>query len=80
MEPEGISGTSVNFYQTTPRNNPEDSHFHYAVFLEQVYRPLTTFSIPAKMPRLVLHSLSVTMGHIVPIYNAYNLAPCLQMS
>jgi hypothetical protein len=23
------SETSVNFYQTTRRNNPEDSHFHF---------------------------------------------------
>jgi hypothetical protein len=28
MEAAGISETSVNFYQTTRRNNPEDSHLH----------------------------------------------------
>jgi hypothetical protein len=28
MEEASISETSVNFYQTTPRNNPEDSHLH----------------------------------------------------
>jgi hypothetical protein len=28
MEAECTSETSVNFYQTTRRNNPEDSHLH----------------------------------------------------
>jgi hypothetical protein len=28
METTSISETSVNFYQTTRRNNPEDSHLH----------------------------------------------------
>jgi hypothetical protein len=28
MEAAGTSETSVNFYQTTRRNNPEDSHLH----------------------------------------------------
>jgi hypothetical protein len=28
METASIAETSVNFYQTTRRNNPEDSHFH----------------------------------------------------
>jgi hypothetical protein len=28
MEPESTSETSVNFYQTTLRYNPEDSHLH----------------------------------------------------
>jgi hypothetical protein len=28
MEAASICETSVNFYQTTWRNNPEDSHFH----------------------------------------------------
>jgi hypothetical protein len=28
MEAASTSETSVNFYQTTRRNNPEDSHFH----------------------------------------------------
>jgi phage regulator Rha-like protein len=28
MEAENTSETSVNFYQTTRRNNPEDSHFY----------------------------------------------------
>jgi hypothetical protein len=28
MEAARISETSVNFYQTTRRNNPEDSHLH----------------------------------------------------
>jgi hypothetical protein len=28
MEAASTSETSVNFYQTTRRNNPEDSHVH----------------------------------------------------
>jgi hypothetical protein len=28
MEAAKTSETSANFYQTTRRNNPEDSHFH----------------------------------------------------
>jgi hypothetical protein len=28
MKAASTSGTSVNFYQTTRRNNPEDSHLH----------------------------------------------------
>jgi hypothetical protein len=28
IEAASTSETSVNFYQTTPRNNPEDSHLH----------------------------------------------------
>jgi hypothetical protein len=28
MEAANISETSVNFYQTIKRNNPEDSHLH----------------------------------------------------
>jgi hypothetical protein len=28
MEAASVSETSVNFYQTTRRNNPEDSHLH----------------------------------------------------
>jgi hypothetical protein len=28
METASASVTSVNFYQTTRRNNPEDSHLH----------------------------------------------------
>jgi hypothetical protein len=28
VEAENTSETSVNFYQTTRRNNPEDSHIH----------------------------------------------------
>jgi hypothetical protein len=28
MEAAGIYETSVNYYQTTRRNNPEDSHLH----------------------------------------------------
>jgi hypothetical protein len=28
MEAVSMSETSVNFYQTTQRNIPEDSHFH----------------------------------------------------
>jgi hypothetical protein len=28
MEAESTSETSINFYQNTRRNNPEDSHLH----------------------------------------------------
>jgi hypothetical protein len=28
IEAASISETSVNFYQSTPRNNPEDSHLY----------------------------------------------------
>jgi hypothetical protein len=28
MDAESTSGTSLNFYQTTRRYNPEDSHLH----------------------------------------------------
>jgi hypothetical protein len=28
MEAASTSETSINFYQTTRRNNPEDSHLH----------------------------------------------------
>jgi hypothetical protein len=28
MEAVSTSEKSVNFYQTTPRYNPEDNHFH----------------------------------------------------
>jgi hypothetical protein len=28
MEAESTSETSVNFYKTTRRNNPEDNHLH----------------------------------------------------
>jgi hypothetical protein len=40
MEAVNTYETSVNVYQTTRLNNPEDSHLHYSVFLEQVDRPL----------------------------------------
>jgi hypothetical protein len=32
MEAASTSETSVNFYQTTRRNNPEDSHLHDHTF------------------------------------------------
>jgi hypothetical protein len=32
MEAASTSETSVNLYQTTRRNNPEDSHFLHSVF------------------------------------------------
>jgi hypothetical protein len=31
MEAVIISETSAEFYQTTRRNNPEDSHIHYTM-------------------------------------------------
>jgi hypothetical protein len=36
MEAASTSETSVNFYQTTWRNNPEDSGLHILFF---IYRP-----------------------------------------
>jgi hypothetical protein len=33
MEVQSTSEASVNFYQTTRRNNPEDSHFLYLFFM-----------------------------------------------
>jgi hypothetical protein len=35
MEAAGKSKTSVNFYQITQRNIPEDSHLHLFLFLRQ---------------------------------------------
>jgi hypothetical protein len=32
MEAVNTSETSVNFYKTTRRNNPEDNHHDYATF------------------------------------------------
>jgi hypothetical protein len=37
MEAAGTSETSVNFYQTTQRNNPEDSHLHTTTFCCEAY-------------------------------------------
>jgi hypothetical protein len=34
MEAASTSETSVNFYQTTRRNNPEDSHLFSCSFLD----------------------------------------------
>jgi hypothetical protein len=33
MEAASTSETSVNFYHTACRNNPEDSHLHHFLFL-----------------------------------------------
>jgi hypothetical protein len=32
MEAASTAETSVSFYQTTRRNNPEDSHLHMVTF------------------------------------------------
>jgi hypothetical protein len=37
MEAASTSEKSVNFYQTTRRNNPEDSHLHTTCGLSPVY-------------------------------------------
>jgi hypothetical protein len=34
MEAESASKTSINFYQTTRRNIPEDSHLQFKVWSE----------------------------------------------
>jgi hypothetical protein len=36
MEAASTSETSVNFYQTTRRNNPEDSHLLYKTVLVEI--------------------------------------------
>jgi hypothetical protein len=36
MEAASTSGTSVNFFQTTRRYNPEDSHLQLTVSMEMV--------------------------------------------
>jgi hypothetical protein len=38
MEAASTSETSVNFYQTTRRNNPEDSHLQNMCFITYVIR------------------------------------------
>jgi hypothetical protein len=38
--------TLVNFYQTTRRNNPEDSHLHTEIFFLSNSRINTTFAVP----------------------------------
>jgi hypothetical protein len=35
-EAASISETSVNFYQTTRRYNPEDSHLHYMFLFKKL--------------------------------------------
>jgi hypothetical protein len=35
MEAASTSETSVNFYQTTRRNNPEDSHLYPRLFVHK---------------------------------------------
>jgi hypothetical protein len=43
MEAANTSETSVNYYQTTRRNNPEDSHLHFIVcFGKLSYRTVVT--------------------------------------
>jgi hypothetical protein len=43
MAAASTSETSVNFYQTTRRNNPEDSHLLLPIsFKVTTYRPLTS--------------------------------------
>jgi hypothetical protein len=38
MEAAGTSETSLNFYETTRRNNPEDSHLQLITFDYQHYK------------------------------------------
>jgi hypothetical protein len=46
MEAAGTSETSVNFYQTTRRNNPEDNHLNevdfWSLFLKMESHNLKT--------------------------------------
>jgi hypothetical protein len=54
METASTSETSVNFYQTTWRNNQEDSHLHWVICLldgqtvieETDHYQITTSNIP----------------------------------
>jgi hypothetical protein len=36
MKAASTSETSVNFYQTTRRNNPEDSHLYFFLFSHKI--------------------------------------------
>jgi hypothetical protein len=38
MEAASTSETTVNLYQTTQRNNPEDSHLHQDIYVFTAYR------------------------------------------
>jgi hypothetical protein len=40
MEAASTSETSVNFYQTTWRNNPEDSHLLIPIYFDRLEPPL----------------------------------------
>jgi hypothetical protein len=40
LEAANASETSVNFYQTTRRNNPEDSHLQSKVFITALHTAL----------------------------------------
>jgi hypothetical protein len=41
MEAASTFETSVNSYQTTRRNNPEDSHLHYKNIVRRILLKLT---------------------------------------
>jgi hypothetical protein len=72
MEAESTSETSVNFYQTTQSNNPEDSHFHtrrrenlkslsaflfpYSVFLYHCDLPQVFLYVPSLYPQRLFSS------------------------
>jgi hypothetical protein len=43
MEAASISETSVNFYQTTRRNNPEDSHLQGIRYLSKSSMSIVVF-------------------------------------
>jgi hypothetical protein len=43
MEAASTSETLVNFYQTTRRNIPEDSHLHFVYYLIYVTPPFFSF-------------------------------------
>jgi hypothetical protein len=53
MEAAGTSETSVNFYQTTQRYNPEDSHLRSV--LSKTFSPFSIFFMRFKMPLAFIH-------------------------
>jgi hypothetical protein len=57
MEAASTSETSVNFYQTTRRNNPEDSHLHTRR-RENIKSHLTTW-----LYRGIGYNADMTMSH-----------------
>jgi hypothetical protein len=56
MEAAGISEASVDIYQTTRRNNPEDSHFLYHLSFLRVRK---SYSSSLNQKKITLSKLSI---------------------